>query len=793
MLKNYIRVAFRNLVKNPTYSFINIFGLAIGITCSLLIMLWVFDELSFDKSLPKAKNLYQVYVNATFDGRVNSWRSVPLPTYEGLKPEHNSIANTCVSNWGGDHLLTIPQSSGEEKRIRKVGYFVSEEFLTMFEYPLIAGEAKTVLAEPYQIVISQSTAKALFGDEDPIGKIIRIDNQDEVKVTGVVKDLAKNNSFQFDFLLPWKLYETREWVKNNKENWGNYSFQVYMELTDSEAKASVEGKIGDLLTRHGETDVPHTLFLHPLLDWRLRSNFENGESSGGLIEYVQMFTAIAVFILVIACINFMNLSTARSERRAREVGIRKSVGSRKREIVMQFMGESLFISLIAFSIAILIAQLLLPFYNDLVDKELFIDYASPAFWIFALALIFFTGVVSGSYPAFYLSSFQAVRVLKGKVQVGKSASLPRKVLVTIQFGFSILLIIGTIVIFQQIQLVKNRDLGYAQENLISIEYTREIGQNYRAIKEELLNSGAVAAVTQSNSAITSINSNNFLGWPGKPDDLRVIFATIATEYDYTKTMGIKILEGRDFSEDFKSDSSAIIINKAGLDLMGLKDPIGTKLDLWGGKRELIGVVDNVLMGSPYTPVGPMFMILDREWVDVLTVRLEKTNDIKGALAKVEAVLKKYNPAYPFEYKFADEEFAKKFTMIDMTASLANLFASLAIVITGLGLFGLAAFTAEQRTKEIGIRKVLGASVTGLVGLISKDFSRLVIIAFVISAPISWYLLEEFILKRYTYRIDIAWWVFPLTGLVALVFALLIVSTQALRAAHANPVKSLRNE
>jgi putative ABC transport system permease protein len=792
MLKNYILVTFRNLVKNSTYSFINISGLSIGIACSLLILLWVFDELSFDKDMPKADRLYQVYVNSTFDGKVNSWRSVPLPTYEGLKPENSNIVNTVVTNWGGQHLLTVDQPGGEEKRIRKSGYYASEEFLTMFEYPLLKGDAKQVLSEPYQVVISESTAKALFGDEEPIGKMIRIDNKDEVKVVGILKDVPKNSNFQFDILLPWKLYETVQWVKNNKENWGNYSFQVFMELNKPESKEVVEAKIGDLLTRHGETDVPHTMWLHPLLDWRLYSNFENGKSSGGMIEYVQMFTAIAIFVLVIACINFMNLSTARSERRAREVGIRKSVGSRRREIILQFIGESLFISTIAFAIGVLVTQLVLPYYNDLVDKELFINYQSPSFWLFALSLIFFTGIVSGSYPAFYLSSFEAVRVLKGKVQVGKSASLPRKILVTLQFGFSILLIIGTLVIYEQIQLVKNRDLGYSQENLVAIEYTSEIGKNYKSIKEELLNSGAVASVTQSNSAITSINSNNFLGWPGKPDDLRVIFVTIATEYDYTKTMGVKLLEGRDFSPEFPSDTSAIIVNKAGLDLMSLKDPIGTKLDLWGGKRELIGVVDNVLMGNPNSPVGPMFIIMDKDWVNIVTVRLEKTNDIKAALAKVEAVMKKYNPAYPFEYKFADEEFAKKFATIDMTSNLANLFAFLAIVITGLGLFGLAAFTAEQRTKEIGIRKVLGATVPGLVGLISKDFSRLVIIAFVFSAPISWWLLEKF-LERYTYRIDIPWWVFPVTGVLSLLFALVIVSTQALRAAQSNPVNSLRNE
>ncbi|MBA4058288.1 MAG: ABC transporter permease, partial [Marivirga sp.] len=398
---------------------------------------------------------------------------------------------------------------------------------------------------------------------------------------------------------------------------------------------------------------------------------------------------------------------------------------------------------------------------------------------------FITGIVSGSYPAFYLSSFQPVKVLKGEVTIGKGASTPRKILVTLQFGFSILLIIGTIVIYQQIQLVKGRDLGYDQENLVTIGYTNEVKKNYQPIKQELLQSGVVEHVTKSNSAITDINSNNFLGWPGKPDELRVIFTTIATEYDYTKTMGIKIIEGRDFSEDFKSDTSAILINKAALQLMNLQDPIGTELDLWGGKRKLIGVVDDVLMGSPFTPVKPMFVVLEPEWIDVVSVRLKKTKDLQGSIAKVKSVFEKHAPAYPFEYKFSDVEFQKKFTTINLTSTLASLFATLTIVITGLGLFGLASYTAEQRTKEIGIRKVLGASVSSLVSLMSKDFSRLVVLAFVLSAPLAWWLLDQY-LERYPIRTQIGWWVFPVTGLIALVFALAIVSAQALRAAHANP-------
>lgn len=787
MLKNYAIITLRNLLKNSTYSFINIAGLAIGITCSLLILLWVYDELSYDRFHPKADRLYQVWVNGTYDGKVNSWRSVPLPTYQGLKGEHSDIVNTTATDWGGKHLLSVGENG-----IRKTGYYAGEEFLTMFEFPLLKGDAAQVLMEPYTIVITEATSRALFGDEDPINKIIKLDNKDELKVVGLLKDLPKNSTFQFDFLLPWKLYQTNSWVKENEDNWGNYSFQVYAELNSAESEEGVEAKIGDLLTRHGEDDFPVTVFLHPLNRWRLHSDFENGKEAGGMIEYVQMFFVIALFILIIACINFMNLSTARSERRAREVGIRKSVGSGRSQIIFQFIGESLFISLLAFGIALLAAELLLPYYNDLVAKQLEINYSTPEFWLFAAGLVFFTGVISGSYPAFYLSSFQPVKVLKGKVQVGKSASLPRKVLVTLQFGFSIMLVIGTVVIYQQIQLVKNRDLGYSQENLITVSNTEQIRKNYDALKNALLQSGVVSSVTRSNSAITEINSNNFLGWPGKPEDQRVLFATVAADYDYTQTMGIKVLEGRDFSEDFKSDTAAILINKAGLDVMGLTDPIGTQLDLWGDKRTLVGVLDNTLMGSPYTPVGPMFVILNPGWVNAISLRIEKNSDLPDALEKIGEVFKVYNPGYPFEYEFADVAFARKFTTINMTSRLASLFASLALIITGLGLFGLAAFTAEQRTKEIGIRKVLGASVSGLVTLMSTDFSKLVMLAFVMSAPLAWWLLDTF-LERYPYRIDIPWWVFPFTGITSLLFALFIVATQALRAARANPVKSLRNE
>ncbi len=787
MLKNYFRVTVRNLFKNAVYSVINITGLAIGLVCSILILLWVADELSYDRFIPKNDRLYQVWVNADFDSKTNSWRSVPLPTYEAMKTADHNIVNTVVCDWGFEHLLTVG-----EKGIYKRGYYVSEEFLEMFEFPLVQGDAASVLDDPSSIVISQSTAIALFGNEDPINKVIRIDNSDDLKVSGVIEDVLGNSSFEFDILIPWKYRErVNEWVRDNKDNWGNYSFQVFIELNDAKNEKVVEDNVKELLKENGQDDIERAFFLYPMTRWRLYSTFENGKEKGGMIEYVQLFTVIAIAILIVACINFMNLATARSERRAKEVGIRKAVGSKRTELIFQFMGESILITMIAFIIALLLVFGTLPLYNQLVDKELFIDFTDPMTWWFSLAIITFTGLLSGSYPAFYLSSFRPAATLKGKISVGKNASLPRRILVVLQFGVAMVLMAGTVVIYQQIGMARERDLGYSQERLITVDFTDELRKNYEPLKNELLQSTAVESVTRSNSSITQVNSNNFLGWPGKPEELRVIFSTITIDYDYAKTMGIRMLEGRDFSKDFASDSSAIIINKAALDLMQLEDPIGTELDLWGEQRKLIGVIDNVLMESLYREVKPLFMIMD-DWGGVVTLRLKGGQDLQTSLNTVESILKKYNPAYPFDYQFMDEEFEKKFKTIELTQDLANIYAILTILITGLGIFGLAAYTAEQRTKEIGIRKVMGASVSHLISLISKDFTKLVIIAFVIAAPLSWWLLDNY-LDRYPLRISLQWWIFPMTGVVALVFALLIVSNQALKAAKANPAHSLRNE
>ena len=731
--------------------------------------------------------MYQVMVNTTFDDNIHTWNSLPLPTYAALQTEHSNIIHSAITDRGEEHLLSVG-----EKKIIMNGMAVSEQFLDMFKFPMLYGDASNILDDISSVIITESTAETLFGEVNVLGQVIRIDDKREMKVAGILKDIPNNSSLEFDFLIPWntKLQDV-PWINYLSDKWIGYSMPVYVELNDALSKSDVENSIKNLLIDHGMEDMQPELFLYPMNRWRLHATFDNGVEKGGLSDYVQLFSLIAVFIIVIACINFINLSTARSENRAKEVGIRKSVGSTRYKVILQFFLESILISLIAYILAIFLTQLVLPYYNIMVEKELFIDFRSWIFWAFSAIIILVTGIISGSYPAFYLSSFKPIKVLKGKVLLGRNASLPRKVLVTVQFSFSIFLIIGTIIIYHQIQHLKNRHLGYEQENLITVELNEELKTNYHVIKDELLKTGKIETATISDSPITSIYNNGFMDWPGKPADLMVAFARITCDYDYTKTMRIKMLEGRDFSRDFASDSSAIIVNKAGLEAMNLDDPIGTELVLNGEKRNLIGIVDNVLMESPYHDVRPLCMVMG-ELNGYLSIRIRETDNLQASLKTIENVFNRYNSSYPFEYTFTDVEFQEKFKTINMTQRLANLFTMLTIIITGLGLFGLAAYSTEQRTKEIGIRKVMGATVAGIITLVSKDISRLVFLAFVISAPLAWWLLNSY-LDRYPVRIDIQLWVFPLTGLIALIFSLLIVISQTLKAAHKNPAISLRDE
>lgn len=788
MIRNYLLIALRNLQRNSVYSFINITGLAVGIASSILILLWVNDELSYDTFHTHYDQLYEVYMNQEFDGGIGTQQALPYPLKETIRERTPEVKRIALVNWGEGNLIAVG-----DKALNKMGYSVGEDFLSMFTYTAIHGDLTTALNDPTSIVITEATAKALFGDDDPMGKTIKIDNNREQKVTAVLNNPPRQSNFTFDYLLPFGFYEaTQSWVRNSRDNWDNNSFRIFVELNPEATGEAVSKKIANYVRENNPDAKSAELFLHPISHWRLYSQFENGKVSGGTIEYVRMFTLLAVFILVIACINFMNLATARSASRAREVGIRKSVGSRRQELIGQFLGESMLITILSFLIALFIVELVMPLYNSLVDKQLSIDYSNPTLWLGAIVLILVTGFASGSYPAFYLSSFQPAAVLKGNLGAPRSGGFNRKVLVTIQFGVSILLIIGTFVIYKQIQHVKDREIGYDRENLMLIWTNSGLETDFQTIKNELLQTGVVKNVCKSNSPITRIFSSNTLQWPGMPEGPPVSFTTIATEYDYAETIGVKMLQGRDFSREFPSDSSAIIINEAAMERMGLKEALGSTVSMWGRQWNIIGVMQNIVMGSPYEPVDPLVMVFDPSWSSTITLRLEKTSDLPGAISKVEAVFKKLNAEYPFAYRFADTEFENKFATINLISKLSASFSALAIFVTCLGLFGLAAFTAEQRTKEIGIRKVMGASVISLVVLISKDFSRLVIVAFLVASPIAWYILNWF-LERYPYRINIPWWILPLAGTVALVLSWIIVSTQALRAAMANPSRSLRNE
>jgi putative ABC transport system permease protein len=493
-----------------------------------------------------------------------------------------------------------------------------------------------------------------------------------------------------------------------------------------------------------------------------------------------------------ACINFMNLSTARSQHRAREVGVRKAVGSSRAQLITQFMGESMIVVMASLLVGIVLVELSLPFYNMLVSKQLSIPYTSYEFWIFSMVLVLLTGIVSGSYPALYLSAFKPAKILKGNSSTERKGSSPRQVLVVIQNSFAILLITGTTIVYLQITHLKNREPGYDRENLILLWSNVDIEKNYHALKEELLSSGAAMAMTKSNSPVTRIFASSKISWPGMLPGEHLEATNIATEYDYTKTLGIKLIEGRDFSPQFRSDTAAILINKAAMEAMRLSSPIGQKIEMWELQWTIIGVMDNVLMGSGSKEIQPLVMTMDPTWSTTITARLPQSNDLPLAVKKVEDIFKKYNPDFPFEYRFADEEFDQKFSTIEMTSKLAGAFTLLGIFITGLGLFGMAAFTAEQRTKEIGIRKVLGASVASLLMLLGKDFSKMVLLAFLLATPFAWWVANDF-LQQYQIRIPMPFWVFPLAGLMSFVITIIIALSQGLKAAKMDPVKSLRAE
>jgi putative ABC transport system permease protein len=791
MLRNYFKIALRNLSKNKVYSFINIFGLAVGMSVAMLIGLWIYDELSFNKFHKGYDRLAQLYINQTFNGTTGSSRAVSIPSATEIKTKYApDFKYASLASWNFGHLLV-----NGEKKINKEGMYVEPVFPQMLSLKMLKGDYATALKEPASILLSESVAKVLFGDKNPLNKIIKIDSKNNLKVTGVFEDIPFNSDFyDVKFYLPWSAYLAEQsWVKESQQQWSNHSFQTFVQVADQADMNKVSAKIRDVEKKHTSPQENPEYFLHPMSHWHLYSDFKEGKNVGGAIQFVWLFAIIGVFVLLLACINFMNLSTARSEKRAKEVGIRKAVGSLRQQLITQFLSESLLVVGFALVLAILIVLISLSAFNDLSGKQVSIPYQAPLFWAMIIGFSLMTGLLSGSYPALYLSSFNPLEVLKGTFRVGRWAAVPRKVLVVVQFTVSITLIIGTIIVFRQIQHAKNRPVGYDRQGLLQISLSSNLNKKYDPLREDLLKSGAVYEMSESSSPTTGVWSNQIgFEWEGKDPKSIPLFGVVACTHHFGKTINWKIKEGRDFSKDFSTDTSAFVLNEAAVKLTGLKNIVGKIIRFNDKSCTVVGVVKDMVMESPYTPIKPTIFMVNYDWANVINVKLMPNAPVEDALKKVEAVFKKYDSDSPFDFKFADEQYDAKFRSEERVGKLARIFAVLAIFISCLGLFGLASFIAEQRIKEIGVRKVLGASVLNLWGLLSKDFVRLVIISFLIATPIAYFFLDDW-LQEYEYRTNISWWIFVLSGIGATAITLLTVSYQAIRAALMNPVKSLRSE
>jgi ABC-type antimicrobial peptide transport system permease subunit len=794
MLKNYFLIAWRNLTKNKVHSFINIAGLSVGMAVALLISLWVFDEISYNKSIPNYSRLAEVMQHQTFNGEMGTQASLPFPMGDALKAEYGSdFKYVSMSSFTHDHILAF-----SETKITKGGNYFEPQITEMLALKMLKG-TRSALQDKHSIILSASTAKALFGNAEPMDKLIKIDNEFDVKVTGIYEDLPYNSDFNnLTFIAPWQLYfDDNNWPEKTTNPWRANAFRTFVQIADNVDVDKLSAKIKDIKLRHvskADAAFKPVVFLEPLSKWHLYSEYKNGINVGGRIEFVWLFGIIGIFVLLLACINFMNLSTARSEKRAKEVGIRKAIGSLRKQLIGQFFSESILVALFAFLFSLLLAQLILPFFNEVADKKISILWGSPVFWLTGIFFAVFTGLIAGSYPALYLSSFKPVKVLKGSFRVGRFASVPRKVLVVLQFTVSVILIVGTIIVFRQIQFAKDRPVGYSRDGLIMVHVvTNDIHDHFAAINNELKNSGAISEMAESSSDGTFVDENdNGFEWQGKDPSLQGNFNVVFSSVDFGKTIGWQIKEGRDFSKDFATDSSGIILNETAVKFMNLKDPLGQIITWDKRPYHVIGVIKDMVMESPYEPVMRTVFVLDPGAQNMINLRIDPSASAHEALIKIENVFKKYNPAQPFEYKFVDDEYAQKFGEEERIGKLSSFFAILAIFISCLGLFGMASFMAEQRVKEIGVRKVLGASVFNLWRLLSKDFVGLVIISLIISIPIAYYFMSKW-LQDYDYRTEISWWIFAVTGFGALLITLLTVSFQAIKAAIANPVKSLRTE
>jgi len=788
MIKNYLKIAFRNIARHKAYSLINISGLAIGMACSILILLWVQNELSYDRFHKNANEIFRVTGSvADFKAAVNT---AGMPA--GLKAELPAVKNFVRLS----HLTTTLLEAGENKFEEKRTFYVDSTFMDIFSFPLIEGTRSSALARPDGIVLTQSMVKKYFGKEKALGKTLKRNNGGLVTVTGVFADVPPNSHLQFDLIMPMSaIANTNDDLVRN--TWGNFNFYSYLLLDKSivagTASATKFEKQMDAIFEKHQKNFKVNFQLQPLTKIHLYSNLQVDLPGHGNVQYVNIFLVVAIFILVVACINFMNLATARSARRAREVGIRKVAGAKRGQLIQQFIGESLLISFFALLVAIGIVFLFLPLFNNIAGKALAIDFRDSKLWLGLVAMALATGLISGSYPALFLSGFIPIKVLKGSLTKSGGSLLFRNTLVVTQFIVSIVLLVGTVVVYRQLNFIRNRNMGFEKENLLYMPMTGDIWRQQDAMKAALKQNPLTTNYTIIGDLPTNLTSGTIdVVWEGKDPKLQTVFPSISITENFIDVFRMKLLSGRSFSPSFKGDSSNYIVNEKALQVMGMKvkDAVGKPLSFSGDKGVIIGVVKDFNFKPIQQPIEPLILNLNR-WGGFVVVRTSPGNT-EATINALKKVSNDLNPAYPFTYNFLDQDIAQLYQGEQRLGSLFNIFAALAIFISCLGLYGLSAFLAEQRKREIGVRKVLGASVFSIVYLLSTGFTRLILLAIVIAVPVSWYAINSW-LEGFAYHIEIGWIIFVVASLMALFVAWLTVSYESLKAAFMNPVNSLRSE
>ncbi|ULQ54379.1 ABC transporter permease [Flavihumibacter fluvii] len=784
MWRNYLVISWRNLVKSVSFSIINIAGLTIGMSATMLILLWVYNEYSWDTSYKKYRQVYHAMSNRNFNGSVSTGPDLMYPLPAAAKSTIPEIEHAAIVSFGETTLF-----SNQDKKLNKQSVTASAEFFDLFNYEFIEGNA-TAIKDPDAVILTESTARALFGTTNIYNQPIQVNNARTAYVKAVVKDVPKNSTIQFEAIIPFNPSSPQ--IKEAEHDWVNCGNRIFFSIQKGADIAKLEKSIHSLIKARTNSDNPTTkgsIVLHPMSKWRLYEEFRDGKNTGGRIQYVNLFTWIAVIILLIACINFMNLSTARSEKRAKEIGIRKTLGSARKQLLAQFMVESIMLSLIAFIFAIIAVTLVLPFFGNILNQTIEIPYRNPLLWGCSIGLVLFTGGIAGSYPALYLSGFDPIRVLKGTLQSGKAALMPRKVLVTIQFIASIILITATLIIYQQLKYVMNREIGYDPNNLVLVNSSPDTDQHFSAFKNELLKSGAVTSVSRTSSPITTIwGYTSGVRWKGAPENGNLIIGFLFADEDFSKTMNAKMIAGRDFRN---GDSTAVVFNKEAIKVMGIESPVGKTITWAGQERTIVGIIDNIVFTSPYEAATPIMINYSNRSQSTM-IRLNSGVNIKDAIAKIETTYKKFSAAYPFEMTFTDKEFGLKFSNEKMIGTLSVIFAGLAIFVSCLGLFGLVSYAIEKRKKEIGIRKVLGASVNQLLMIMSKEFLIIVAIAFLVAIPVSWMVMNNW-LNNFNYRTNIHIGIYIIAGIIMFIITVVTISLNATKAALSNPIKSLRTE